>query len=80
MDEREVFPLEAAAVATQAVDDGVARRKLTHDEVRAIADEDIRESQEMIQHLMSEGFIKEPPIEMLQEALETAIEKVRAEG
>jgi hypothetical protein len=41
-------------VAAQAVEDGVARRKLTRDEVRGIADEDIRESQEMIQHLMSD--------------------------
>jgi malate dehydrogenase (oxaloacetate-decarboxylating) len=80
MDEREVFPIEAADVAAQAVEDGVARRELSRDEVYRIADEDIRESQKLIQHLMQEGFIKEPPIEMLQEALDKAVEAVRAQG
>jgi malate dehydrogenase (oxaloacetate-decarboxylating) len=80
MDEPEVFPIEAADVAVQAVEDGVARLELSRDEVFQIADREIRESQKMVHHLMDEGFIKEPPIEMLQDALKTAIEVVKAEG
>jgi malate dehydrogenase (oxaloacetate-decarboxylating) len=78
MDEHEVFPVEAADVAVQAVEDGVARIELSRDEVFRIAEKDIRESRELVQHLMKEGFIKEPPIEMLQQALDKTIEAVRA--
>ena len=80
MDEPEVFPIEAADVAAQAVEDGVARRKLSRDEVLCIAEEEIMESRNLIHHLMNEGFIKEPPIELLEQALTTAIEAIRAEG
>jgi malate dehydrogenase (oxaloacetate-decarboxylating) len=78
MDEHDVFPVEAADVATQAVEDGVARIELSRDEVLKIARRDINESRELMQHLMKQGFIKEPPVEMLQEALDKTIEAVRA--
>jgi malate dehydrogenase (oxaloacetate-decarboxylating) len=80
MDEPEVFPIEAADVAAQAVEDGVARRKLSRDEVLCIAEEEIMESRNLIHHLMNEGFIKEPPIELLEQALKTAVDTIRAEG
>jgi malate dehydrogenase (oxaloacetate-decarboxylating) len=79
MDEREVFPIEAADVAAQAVEDGVARRELSRDEVYRIADADIQESQKLIEHLMAEGFIKEPPLSMLQEALDKTVEAIRSQ-
>jgi malate dehydrogenase (oxaloacetate-decarboxylating) len=80
MDEPEVFPIEAADVAAQAVKDGVARRELSRDEVFRIAETEIMESRNLIHHLMTEGFIKEPPIELLEQALKTTVETVRAEG
>jgi malate dehydrogenase (oxaloacetate-decarboxylating) len=80
MDEHDVFPMEAADVAVQAVKDGVARIRLSRDEVFKIAEKDIRESRNLIQHLMTEGFIKEPPMSMLEEALKVTIDAIRAEG
>lgn len=80
MDEHEVFPVEAADVAAQAVKDGVARRPLSREEVLRIAETDIMESRRLIHHLMEQRFIKEPPVEMLEQALRTAIDKVRAKA
>ncbi len=78
MDEREVFPEEAAAVAMQAVEDGVARRTLSRDEVYAEADRDIQNAQNLTRHLMDNGFIPEPPGELLEAALAKAVEAGRA--
>ena len=80
MDEHDVFPIEAADVAAQAVEDGVARLELSRDEVLRIAEKDITESRNLINHLMAEGFIKEPPMEMLEKALEMSIAAIRADG
>jgi malate dehydrogenase (oxaloacetate-decarboxylating) len=74
MDEREIFPETAATVAVQAVADGVARRKLSREEAFAIADKDIREAQDLCNHLQESGFIKPPPASMLEDALKKAIE------
>ncbi|HNX48706.1 MAG TPA: NADP-dependent malic enzyme [Thermoanaerobaculaceae bacterium] len=73
MDQCEVFPEEAAAVASQAVADGVARRDVSRQEVYKIAEHDIQESQRLHQHLMDSGFIEEPPMDLLEEALRLAI-------
>ncbi|MHC4780079.1 MAG: NAD(P)-dependent malic enzyme [Planctomycetota bacterium] len=74
MDEMEVFPTEAAAVAVQAVEDGVARRALGREEVHAIAKEDIQQAQALTNQLMESGYIKPPPMEILEEAKKKAIE------
>ncbi len=53
MDEWEVFPREAAAVGVQAIIDGVARNKLTHQELLEMAEFLIRngrESTKLLQH------------------------------
>ena len=68
----EVFE-EAAAVAMQAVADGVARRVMTRQEVCDHAARDIQEAQRLHHHLMETGFIPEPPTELLEEALRRAI-------
>jgi malate dehydrogenase (oxaloacetate-decarboxylating) len=73
MDECEVFPEEAAAVAAQAVADGVARREVSRQEVYRIAEHDIQEAQRLHQHLMDSGFIEAPPMDLLEEALRRAI-------
>ncbi len=58
MDEWEVFPREAAAVAVQAVEEGLARTPMTYDEELKNAEEIIRRSRGLTTHMMEEGFIK----------------------
>ncbi|MBN2439287.1 MAG: NADP-dependent malic enzyme [Deltaproteobacteria bacterium] len=77
MDEWAVFPQEASDVAMQAIKDGVARVKMTAKEAFKKAEKDIKESRDMIQHLMKEGYIRKPPIGMLRNALKRAIEQVK---
>jgi malate dehydrogenase (oxaloacetate-decarboxylating) len=75
MDEVGVFAQEAADVAMQAIKDGVARVKLTKDEAFKRAGEGIDYSRSMTKTLMDNDFIKEPPQELLQDALEYAIKQ-----
>lgn len=70
MDEEDVFAHEAAAVADQAVKDGVARIILTPEEVFAQASADIRASRELCHRMMSDGSIAAPPKELISQALE----------
>ena len=76
MDEADVFPVEAADVAIQAIKDGVARRKVTWDEAYAIAKRDIEYSRSLTHSLCDTGFIKNPPEEMLQDALQFTIKEI----
>jgi malate dehydrogenase (oxaloacetate-decarboxylating) len=73
MDETDVFKEEAASVAMQAIKDGVARVSLSWDEAYAMASKDINYAREITKLMMAEGFIKSPPEELLQEALEWTI-------
>ncbi|MCK4741721.1 MAG: NADP-dependent malic enzyme [Anaerolineales bacterium] len=57
MDEWEVFPREAAAVAVKAVEEGIARTPLTYEEELKNAEEIIRRSRGLTTHMMEEGFI-----------------------
>ncbi|MBN1232031.1 MAG: NADP-dependent malic enzyme [Candidatus Coatesbacteria bacterium] len=77
MDEAAVFPQEAADVGLQAIKDGVARCNLTHQEMFDIAKKDIEEARGITQHLMNTGWIKDPPLEMIQEAIQEAINAVK---
>ncbi len=76
MDEADVFPVEAADVAMQAIKDGVARRKVTWEEAYQIAKKDIEYSRTLTHSLCKEGFIAEPPHEMLQDSLEFTIKQI----
>ncbi len=76
MEEVGVFPEEAASVAMQAIEDGVARINLTYEEAYAIAKRDIEAARHATQALMQEGCIQDPPLEMLQEALEDTIRQI----
>ena len=60
MDEWQVFPREAAAVATKAIEQGVARKTLTYDEELANASEIIRRSRNLTRTMMDEDFIIDP--------------------
>ncbi|MCD4702026.1 MAG: NADP-dependent malic enzyme [Candidatus Aegiribacteria sp.] len=77
MDEADVFPEEAADVAMQAIKDGVARLEKTREQVLEEARADIMESRSLVNKLMEEGFIKEPPPELIEEALKLAVDSVR---
>ncbi len=59
MDEWIVFPREATAVAMKAIDQGVARRKLSRNEIYENAEKIIRESRDKVQFLMKHGYIRE---------------------
>jgi len=59
MDEWQVFPREAAAVAVKAVEEGVARKPLTFEQEFAQAEGLIRRSRDVTRVMMAEGFI--PP-------------------
>jgi malate dehydrogenase (oxaloacetate-decarboxylating) len=80
MGEDMLFPMEAARVAMQAIRDGVARRKMTYDQVHGMAERDIAESRKAIHHLMDEGYIRRPPVEMIEEALSEAVRVIGREG
>ncbi|NTW31772.1 MAG: NADP-dependent malic enzyme [Bacteroidetes bacterium] len=76
MDEAGVFPQEAADVAMQAIKDGVARVIISREEAFEKAKTDIEYSRSLTKNLTDTGFIKDPPQQMLQDALDWAIKQV----
>ncbi|MCD4795798.1 MAG: NADP-dependent malic enzyme [Candidatus Cloacimonetes bacterium] len=77
MDEAGVFAVEAADVAMQAIKDGVARIEMSWDEAFQKAKADIDYSRGMTKVVMEQGFIDTPPDEMLQDAIQWAVEQVK---
>jgi malate dehydrogenase (oxaloacetate-decarboxylating) len=59
MDEWEIFPREAAAVAAKAVEEGVAGKQISYQEELENAASIIRRSRNLTQTMMAEGFIPE---------------------
>lgn len=59
MDEWEVFPREAAAVAVKAVEQGIARKEMTYYEEFENASQIIRRSRDITDMMMKEGYIEE---------------------
>jgi len=76
MDEAGVFPHEAADVAMQAQEDGVARISMTWQEAFDKAEEGIKHSRDMIHALTEQGFIDKPPVSMIEEAVEYTIKEI----
>jgi len=72
MDEAEVFACEAAAVADQAVQDGVARLPGSYEEVYAQASRDIATARALCHKMMEDGSIEPPPEALIREALQCA--------
>ena len=58
MEEWEVFPREAAAVGMKAIEQGVAGRTLSREELYNTAESIIREAREKTKMLIERGFIK----------------------
>lgn len=77
MNEANVFPVESADVAMQAIKDGVARKEMSWEEAFEIAKKDIQESRDLTDAMMQQGFIKNPPQELLNNSLKWAIENVQ---
>jgi len=77
MEDSAVFAEEAAAVAEQAVREGLARRPMSSAEVHDRATEDIRHARATLEALLQEGLIATPPPPMLHTALEEALRIVR---
>jgi malate dehydrogenase (oxaloacetate-decarboxylating) len=61
MDDWEVFPREATAVAAKAIEQGVARSTKTREELYASARSIIKRAREEARHLMRGGFIQNFP-------------------
>jgi len=57
MDEWEVFPREAAAVAMKAIEEGVAHKIVTYEEELKTAEQIIRRSRDLTKTMMTDGFI-----------------------
>jgi len=76
MEEIAVFPNEAADVALQAMKDGVARVEMTWEEAYNKAKKDIEHARCLTRALMDKGFIEMPPVDMIKNALQTAINEV----
>lgn len=76
MDEAGVFPYEAADVAMQAIKDGVARIDMTRDEAYALAEKDIQYARSLTGDLIKNGYIQQPPAEMIEAAIKFAIAEV----
>jgi malate dehydrogenase (oxaloacetate-decarboxylating) len=57
MDEWEVFPREAVAVAKKAMEQGVARLRLTEEELFRTAEGKIRRARDEVAVLMEKGII-----------------------
>jgi len=66
MDEWEVFPREAAAVAMKAQEQGIARKKMTYQAELENAMKIIGRSRKLTQMMMEKGFIEEPPADDTQ--------------
>jgi malate dehydrogenase (oxaloacetate-decarboxylating) len=61
MDDWEVFPREATAVAEKAIEQRVARLERSHDEVYTSARSIIKRAREQTRYMMRGGFIQEFP-------------------
>lgn len=77
MEETEIFAVEAADVAMQAIEEGVARLSMIWEDVYQKAKMDINASRSLVADLQRLGHIQEPPQELLEQALKAAIEAVR---
>jgi malate dehydrogenase (oxaloacetate-decarboxylating) len=75
--QEDIYPTLAADVATAAVKGGVARKTMTWDEVYKSTDVAIKEARALINRMMEEDFIKKPPMEFIEKALEKAIAAVK---
>jgi len=77
MEETDVYAQEAADVAQEAVNEGVARIKLSWEEVYNRTKADIKAARTLVDDMKRLGYIVEPPAELMDAALAKAIAAVR---
>jgi malate dehydrogenase (oxaloacetate-decarboxylating) len=58
MDEWEVFPREAVAVGMKAIEQGIAKKRYTREELFTVSETIIRETRDKTKLMMDRGFIK----------------------
>ncbi len=63
MSEWEIYPLQAVETGLKAMEQGIARKKLSKSEIYERADSIIRRTQDVVKALMRQGFIEAPPPE-----------------
>ncbi len=73
MDEPDVFAFEAAEVAAQAMEDGVARLSLSKEDIFVMVKAEIDQTRQLCNHLMESGFIAPPPQNMINRALQDTL-------
>jgi malate dehydrogenase (oxaloacetate-decarboxylating) len=61
MDEWEIYPLQATATGMKAIEQGLARKKTSRDELYENAEAIIKRTQEIVKVLMAQRFINQPP-------------------
>ncbi|WP_428897540.1 malate dehydrogenase (oxaloacetate-decarboxylating) [Parelusimicrobium proximum] len=72
-----IYPMQAKAVAEQAIKDGVAKGTMTPDEIYDEAMCDIMHTRNMFDGLSKAGFIKNPPQELLDAAYAEALKEAQ---
>jgi len=63
MSEWEIYPLQAMETGLKAIEQGVARKKLSREELYERAESIIKRTQDIVKALMQQGFIDAPPPE-----------------
>jgi malate dehydrogenase (oxaloacetate-decarboxylating) len=63
MEEWEIYPRQAVATGLKAIEQGIARKKLSRQELYERAESIIKRTQDIVSLLMSQGFIAPPPPE-----------------
>jgi malate dehydrogenase (oxaloacetate-decarboxylating) len=78
MSESEVFPIEALAVARQAIEEGLARRILSAEEILEIATRDINKAKETYTVLSENEMISKPELGIIKSSLREIINEIRS--
>jgi len=63
MSEWEIYPLQAVETGMKAIEQGIARQKLSKAEIYERAESIIKRTQDVVKALMQQGFIDAPPPE-----------------
>lgn len=77
MMDTDLFPTVAADVAMQAIQEGVARKQRTWQEVYDIAKKDIEETHQLVEYFEKEGYIQEFPAAEIENIMKEVCNEIR---
>ncbi|MBW6516121.1 MAG: NADP-dependent malic enzyme [Candidatus Cloacimonetes bacterium] len=80
MTETDVFPLEALAVARKAIEEGVAGRIITDDEIFKRADTDIKKARATYDLLSEQNIIPRPDMQIIKSVIDEVVKEVRSKS